>query len=183
MEKSENENLPPLTFETEPPPISPPPSSPHQTETSPPPSHQTISPPPPPNTNMSLIPFMEYNLKPMTTVFPSKTHSSSDPEPIPTVFTSQAPSPSVSKSKVSKPKKSKSTSSLLARRSQRMRSVYKPPKIDTNVHVIDSDGERTEPRVVETVEPQLQETIEPQRHKSRTKRKIVETLVETTPPP
>jgi len=53
--------------------------------------------------------------------------------------------------------------------------VNKPPKIDANVHVIYSDGERLEPRVVETVEPQP--------HKSTPKRKVVETSVETTPPP
>jgi len=183
MEKSENENLPLLTSKTEPPPIppSPPPSSPHQTESLLSPSHQAVSPlpSPPPKTNLSLIPFLEYNPTSMTAVFPS----SSDHEPIPTVFTSQAPSPSISKSKVSKPKKSKSTSLFPARRSQRMRSVNKPPKIDTNVHIIDCDGERTKPRVIETVEPQLQETVESQPKKSPPKRKIAETLVETTPPP
>jgi len=76
----ENEILPPLPspHETE-----PPPSPPHQTETLPSPSHQTVSPPQslPPNTNLSLIPFLAYNPKPMTTVFPSKTPSSPDPKP------------------------------------------------------------------------------------------------------
>jgi len=32
--------------------------------------------------------------------------------------------------------------------------MNKPPKIDKTVYVIDSDGERTEPRVIETDKPQ-----------------------------
>jgi len=103
MEETQNVALPPLTSETEPslpPPLSPPPLPPHETEsphspphltephpppshqtvTSPPPSQQTESPPsPPPNPNLALIPFVEINPKPMTTVFPSKAPSSSDP--------------------------------------------------------------------------------------------------------
>jgi len=141
MEETLNETLPPLTSETEPPPIppplSPPPSLSHQTESPLSPSHQAVSTPPspPPNTNLCLISFLEYNPKPMTIVFPSKTPSSSDPESIPTVFTSQAPSPFVAKSTGSKPRKSKSSSSIPSRRSQRIRFVIKPPIIDTTVQL------------------------------------------------
>jgi len=210
MEETLNETLPPLTSETEPPPIppqlSPPPLQPHETKTppspphitephlspshqtvtSPPPSQQTESPPsPPPNPNLALIPFVQINPKPMTTVFPSKAPSSSDPKPMPTVFSSKVPSPSLSKSKSSKAKKSKpktSSSSIPTRKSQRMRSVNKTPIIDTTVHVIDSDEERTEPRVIETGQPQPQ-PVESQPQKSPSKRKATETSVETTPPP
>jgi len=198
MENSLNEILPPLTSETEPPPIppplSPPPSSPHQTVTSPPPSQQTESPPsPPPNLNLALIPFVQINPKPMTTVFPSKNPSSFDPKPMPTEFTSKAPSASISKSTSSKPKKSKrktSSSSIPTRKSQRMRYVNKTPKIDTTVHIIDSYGKRTEPRVIETDQPQpvieidqpQPQPVESQPQKSPSKRKATETSVETTPP-
>ena len=64
-----------------------------------------------------------------------------------------------------------------------MRTVNKPPKIDKTVHVIDSDGERTEPRVIEMDEPQPQKSVERQPQKSPSKRKAAETSVETTPPP
>jgi len=174
MEETLNETMPPIISENEPPPIPPPLSPP------PPPPSQQIEPPPspPPNTNLAMIPFLEYNPKPMTTDSPSKTSSSSDPKPTATVFTSKAPSTSISKSTSSKPKKSKSTkltSSIPTRMSQRMRYVNKTPKVDSTVHVIDSDGERAEPRVFETDEPQPQ--------KSPPKRKVAKTSVETTPPP
>jgi len=60
--------------------------------------------------------------------------------------------------------------------------VDKTPKIDTIVHIIDSDGERTEPRVIETDQPQPQ-PVESQPQKSPSKRKATETSNETTPPP
>lgn len=97
MEESACDTPPPLIPEIEPVPIppslSPPHSSPLQNESLLSPSHQTMSPPPspPPNTNLALIPYLECNPKPMTTVFPSRTPSSFVSKPLPTEFSSNAP--------------------------------------------------------------------------------------------
>ncbi|XP_024634636.1 transcription initiation factor TFIID subunit 3-like [Medicago truncatula] len=171
MARTRNTSMPPLNVEDGHPP-SPPPSSPSLYEsplnspTNKPPSSplQTVA---PPNTNLSMIPFLDPN-----------------PEPMQIVFSPKAPSSSVSKSTDSKPKNSRpttSSSSIPSRTSQSYvwnDQIKKPPINDNIVHIIDSDGERTKPRVVEMVETQ------PQKSPPKTlKRKVVETAAESSHPP